>query len=57
MELLRYTGLITWQQWPPGPWLGTHEAKDRVAGFLRASAPVNDWLAAHVGDSELPPGR
>ncbi|MGE5290738.1 MAG: DUF2461 domain-containing protein [Micromonosporaceae bacterium] len=57
VELLRYKGLITWTQWPAGAWLGTSEAKERVAGFLRASTPLNDWLAAHVGDSELAAGR
>jgi hypothetical protein len=49
--------LITWTQWPAGAWLGTREAKERVTAFLRASTPLNDWLAANVGDSELPPGR
>jgi uncharacterized protein (TIGR02453 family) len=57
VDLLRYKGLITWAHWPAGAWLGTSEGKDRVTGFLRASAPVNDWLATYVGDSELPPGR
>jgi uncharacterized protein (TIGR02453 family) len=57
VDLLRYKGLITWTHWPAGAWLGTSEPRERVTGFLRASRPVNDWLAAHVGDSELPPGR
>jgi uncharacterized protein (TIGR02453 family) len=57
VDLLRYKGLITWTHWPAGEWLGTSEAKERVIGFLRTSAPVNDWLAAYVGDSELPPAR
>ena len=53
-ELLRYKGLITWRQWPVASWLGTRKAKDRVVEFLRASKPVNDWLDANVGESELP---
>jgi len=35
-------------------WLGTAAAKDRIVDFLRASQPLNDWLAAHVGESTLP---
>jgi uncharacterized protein (TIGR02453 family) len=53
-ELLRYKGLITWQQWPVASWLGTAAAKGRIVDFLRASRPLNDWLAAHVGESTLP---
>jgi uncharacterized protein (TIGR02453 family) len=54
IDLLRQKGLITWQQWPVGRWLGTAKAKDRVVGFLRASEPINEWLARNVGPSELP---
>jgi uncharacterized protein (TIGR02453 family) len=46
--LLRYKGLTTWQQWTPGPWLATPDGKNRVRTFLRASAPLVDWLAGHV---------
>jgi uncharacterized protein (TIGR02453 family) len=49
IELLRYKGLVAWRQWPVQPWLGTPKARDRVAEFLRASDPLNDWLATHVG--------
>lgn len=48
-ELLRRKGLISWRQWPAGAWLGTAEAKQRVVEFLRASVPLNEWLAKHVG--------
>ena len=48
-DLLRHKGLITWKQWPVSAWLGTGKAKDRVVDFLRTSAPLNDWLAKHVG--------
>ena len=54
IDLLRQKGLITWKQWPVGAWLGTRKAKDRVVEFLRTSKPVNDWLDANVGESELP---
>src|SRR5579859_2510256 len=51
--LLRYKGVIAWREWPPGPWLETPEAKDRIAGFLRAAQPLRDWLDAHVGPSTM----
>ncbi|HLV58633.1 MAG TPA: DUF2461 domain-containing protein [Natronosporangium sp.] len=49
IELLRYRGLVAWRQWPVEPWLGTPAARDRVVEFLRVSAPLRDWLVAHVG--------
>jgi len=57
IELLRYKGLITWSEWPPGPWLGTKKAKDRVVTALERSRPVAAWLRANVGDSTLPRTR
>lgn len=54
VDLLRHKGLITWQQWPAGAWLGTATAKARVVTFLRASQPINVWLLANVGASDLP---
>jgi uncharacterized protein (TIGR02453 family) len=47
-ELLRLKGLVTWREWPAGPWLATRQAKTRVVNFLRASRPICDWLDAHV---------
>jgi uncharacterized protein (DUF2461 family) len=47
-ELLRHKGLVTWKRWPVGNWLGTSQAKKRVVDFLRASAPLKEWLATHV---------
>jgi len=47
--LLRCKGLICWQQWPVAPWLGTDQARDRVAGFLRTAAPLHHWLDRQVG--------
>ncbi|MFN2607128.1 MAG: DUF2461 domain-containing protein [Acidimicrobiales bacterium] len=51
VDLLRNKGLIAWQEWPAGAWLGRASAKNRVAAFLRAARPLNGWLAAHVGGS------
>lgn len=57
IELLRHKGLITWREWPPGSWLGTRRAKDRVVEFFRHSKPLNVWLQSHVGPSTLPERR
>lgn len=57
IALLRFKGLIAWREWAPGPWLGTARARTRVVEFLEAARPLNGWLAAHVGPSELPDDR
>ena len=49
IDLLRYKGVICWQQWPVAPWLSTPEAKDHVACVLRTGAPLQDWLDRQVG--------
>jgi Conserved hypothetical protein (DUF2461) len=54
IELLRYKGIIAWKEWPPGPWLGTRRAKDRVEEFLRVSKPLRAWLNKQVGPSTMP---
>ena len=48
VDLLRYKGITAWQEWPVGAWLGTASAKRRIVDFLHASAPLREWLAAHV---------
>jgi uncharacterized protein (TIGR02453 family) len=50
-DLLRHKGIVARKEWPVAPWLGTAAAKRRVVDFLRASAPLNQWLAAYVGPS------
>jgi uncharacterized protein (TIGR02453 family) len=50
-ELLKYKGITAWQDWPPAAWLSKPAAKDRVAEFMRASAPLMSWLDTHVGES------
>jgi uncharacterized protein (TIGR02453 family) len=57
IELLRYKGLATWQEWPAGAWLGTKRAEDKLVAFLRASKPLGGWLKEHVGPSALPDPR
>ncbi len=53
LELLRAKGLIMWRQWPPGAWLGTGRAKEKVIAVLRASEPLRRWLADHVGETTM----
>ena len=57
IELLRYKGIIAWQEWPYEPWLATPQAKDRVLDFLVTSRPLVDWLNTHVGPSQLAESR
>lgn len=52
--LLRHKGLVAWQEWPAGAWLGTAEAKDRVVSFLSTTRPLSDWLTDQVGPSRVP---
>ena len=49
--LLRYKGIVAWKEWPVEDWLETAAARDRVAGFLRATRPLRAWLAENVGPS------
>lgn len=51
LDLLKGKGLIVWRDWGRQPWVATKRAKEHVAGVLRASAPLNEWLAANVGPS------
>jgi uncharacterized protein (TIGR02453 family) len=53
IALLNGKGIIVWKLWPVAGWFATKKAKERVADVLRSSVPLNDWLAKHVGDSEL----
>jgi uncharacterized protein (TIGR02453 family) len=60
VELLRHTGMTVALDLPPGRALTTRKALTHVRDVWRAAGPINDWLAAHVGDSTLPddrPGR
>lgn len=51
IRLLRRQTLIVARSWPPGPWLPTMEAADRVLGAWRACRPLQHWLNEHL------PGR
>ena len=49
--LLRYKGVVAWKEWPVETWLETAAARDRVAGFWRATRPLSTWLQENVGPS------
>jgi uncharacterized protein (TIGR02453 family) len=53
--LLRHKGLVAWREWPPGPWLGTRRAKDRIVRFLHDAAPLRTWLDTNVGSPRRTP--
>jgi len=55
IDLLRRKGLVAGKSWPVAKWLHTAEAKKRIVAAWEACGPLNDWLAAHVGPSEMPP--
>jgi uncharacterized protein (TIGR02453 family) len=51
-DLLRYKGLIAWQEWPVEKWMHTAGAKRRVVDHLRAAQPLQAWLDDRVGRAE-----
>jgi uncharacterized protein (TIGR02453 family) len=55
IALLRRKGLAGSRHWPVQRWLHTAKAMDRVQEVWAACDPLNHWLAANVGPSELPP--
>ncbi len=55
IELLRRKSIAALRQWEPAAWIGTKGAADRIVGAWRAAAPLNAWLATHVGPSTAPP--
>jgi uncharacterized protein (TIGR02453 family) len=56
-ELLRYKDVIAGRGLPPGPALESRAALDFVASTWRAAAPLNSWLAIHVGPSRVGSSR
>jgi uncharacterized protein (TIGR02453 family) len=55
LDLLRRKGLAVGRTWPPAAWLHTGRARSQVEAVWARAEPVNEWLRAHVGPSELPP--
>jgi uncharacterized protein (TIGR02453 family) len=57
IELLRQKGLIAWQHWPVGSWLGTAQPKKRIVDFLHTVKPLCGWLDEQVGPTTEPSGH
>jgi uncharacterized protein (TIGR02453 family) len=56
IALLRRKALFAGARLRPGPGgIDADAARTHVRGTWRAAAPLNAWLDAHVGASELPP--
>jgi uncharacterized protein (TIGR02453 family) len=54
IDLLRHKGLYAWRGWEPDDVLHEPAAQERVARTWRTLRPLVEWLADHVGPSELP---
>ena len=55
IELLRRKSIAALRQWEPAAWMGTKAAGGRITDVWRSAAPLNEWLATHVGPSTAPP--
>jgi uncharacterized protein (TIGR02453 family) len=55
--LLRYKDVIAGRALPPGPALQRRDALEFTAATWRAAAPLNAWLAEHVGPTAITPRR
>jgi uncharacterized protein (TIGR02453 family) len=54
LDLLRHRSLTASHDYGCPAWLHTPRVTEVVAGTWRDLAPLNAWLAEHVGGSELP---
>lgn len=54
IELLRHRSLYLWRRWSPDHALHERVSLDRVREGWRASQPLIDWIARHVGGAEQP---
>ena len=55
IDLLRMKGVVAMAEHLPAKWWQTAKARDRIADDWRGLGPLNEWLSANVGPSELPP--
>ena len=55
IALLRLVHYAAIRPEPPRRWLHTREAKSRIVSTWRTLDPLLEWLAVHVGPSELSP--
>lgn len=54
VELLRHKSVAAMRTFGPAAWIGTRSAAQRITGTWRAAAPLNAWLAEHVGPTTEP---
>ena len=55
IDFLRRKGLVAMRSFPVAGWMHTAKAEDRVVEVWSRQNPMNAWLDAQVGPSELPP--
>jgi uncharacterized protein (TIGR02453 family) len=55
VELLRMKGLTAGKTFPLARWVHSAAASQRIVAVWTECAPMNRWLARHVGPSTLPP--
>lgn len=53
LDLLRHRSLYLWRSWPPDEVLHQRACLDRVQDGWRATLPLTEWLARHVGATEM----
>lgn len=54
LQLMRHRSLIAWRDHGTPAWLSTPGVVGRVRTDWRAIRPMGDWLAEHVGGTEIP---
>nr|WP_295702936.1 DUF2461 domain-containing protein [Lapillicoccus sp.] len=54
LELLRHKSLIVWRDHGTPAWMSTPGVVAKVRADWRAVRPMGDWLAEHVGGTEIP---
>ncbi|MGI8722504.1 MAG: DUF2461 domain-containing protein [Geodermatophilaceae bacterium] len=54
LDLLRFRALSASHDYGDQPWLATRDALSRVRRGWRRLAPLNDWIATHLGSAAAP---
>jgi hypothetical protein len=57
IELLRFKGLAAMRHASPAEWSALPDALALVTGVWPAAAPLDDWLATHVGPTAMVPSE
>lgn len=55
IELIRRKGLMLSKDFGTPKWIHTKQAATKIRSVWAAAAPMNEWLDAHVGPSNLEP--